>query len=123
MQRDFTYIDDIVQGVIRVADRIPPGNSDWDSEDPDPGTSRAPYRIYNIGNNQPVELMYLIEVLERCLGREAQKKMMPIQPGDVPTTFADVDDLIQDVGFRPQTPIEEGVRRFVDWYREYYESR
>ncbi|MBC8355051.1 MAG: NAD-dependent epimerase [Planctomycetes bacterium] len=120
MQRDFTYIDDIVEGVIRTADRVATANTAWSGVTPDPGTSSAPYRIYNIGNNQPVELMRLIEVLEQSLGCTAQKNMLPIQPGDVPATFADVDDLIRDVGFQPKTPIEEGVQRFVDWYRDYH---
>ena len=120
MQRDFTYIDDIVEGVIRTADRTPPGNPDWSGDHPDPGTSRGPYRIYNIGNHQPVELMHLIGELERCLGREARKNMLPMQPGDVPATFADVDDLVRDAGFRPATTIEEGIRKFVEWYRSYY---
>jgi UDP-glucuronate 4-epimerase len=121
MQRDFTYIDDIAEGVIRVADRVPAGNQQWSGDRPDPGTSRAPYRIYNIGNHQPVELMHLIAELERCLGRQAEKRFLPMQPGDVPATFADVDDLVRDVGFRPATPIEDGVREFVRWYREYYQ--
>jgi len=123
MQRDFTYIDDIVEGVIRVADRIPEPNSEWSSDQPDPGTSLAPYKLYNIGNNQPVELMHFIEVLEKCLGKTADKNMMPIQPGDVPATYANVDDLMEDVGFRPATTIEEGIAKFVDWYREYYGTR
>ncbi|MDZ4689381.1 MAG: NAD-dependent epimerase [Planctomycetaceae bacterium] len=120
MRRDFTYVDDIVEGVIRVADRTAAPNPRWSSEHPDPATSFAPYRVYNIGNNQPVELMRLIEVLEQCLGRTAVKKMLPMQPGDVPATYADVDDLIADVGFKPSTPIEAGVERFVRWYREYH---
>ena len=120
MRRDFTYIDDIVQGIVRVADRVPVGNPDWSGDHPDPATSRAPYRIYNIGNNQPVELMYLIETLERSLGITARKNFLPMQPGDVPATFADVDDLTRDVGFRPSTPIETGVERFVNWYRDYH---
>jgi UDP-glucuronate 4-epimerase len=119
MQRDFTYIDDIVEGVIRVADRPAEPSPTWSGLAPDPGTSSAPYQIYNIGNNNPVELMYLIDVLERELGCEAVKRFLPIQPGDVPATCADVDDLARDVGFVPATPIEEGVRRFVAWYREY----
>ena len=121
MRRDFTYIDDIVEGVVRVMDRVAEPNPAWSGASPDPGTSSAPYRIYNIGNNQPVELMHLIEVLERCLGRRAEKNMLPMQPGDVPATYADVDDLVRDVGFKPATPIEEGVARFVEWYRSYYE--
>jgi UDP-glucuronate 4-epimerase len=120
MRRDFTYIDDIVQGVIRVADHVPAGNPDWSGERPDPATSRAPYRVYNIGNNQPVELMHMIHTLEKTLGVEAVKNFLPMQPGDVPATCADVDDLMRDVGFRPSTPIEVGIRRFVDWYRDYH---
>ncbi|MDZ8050447.1 MAG: NAD-dependent epimerase [Aulosira sp. ZfuVER01] len=121
MRRDFTYIDDIVEGVIRVADNIPQANPNWSGDAPDPGTSKAPYKIYNIGNNQPVELMHLIEVLESCLGKQAEKKMLPIQLGDVPATYADVDDLVKDVGFKPSTSIEDGVERFVAWYRSYYQ--
>jgi UDP-glucuronate 4-epimerase len=120
MQRDFTYIDDIVEGVIRTSDHTAAPDPEWDSDKPDPATSKAPYRIYNIGNNNPVELMYLIETLERSLGRTAEKRMLDIQPGDVPATYADVDALVQDVGFAPKTPIETGVRNFVAWYREYY---
>lgn len=120
MRRDFTYVDDIVEGVIRVSDNIPTGNADWSSDSPDPATSAAPYRVYNIGNNQPVELMHLIEVLEGCLGKKAEKNFMEMQPGDVPATYADVDDLIRDVGFKPSTSIEDGVARFVDWYQSYH---
>ncbi len=120
MRRDFTYIDDIVQGVIRVADRVPTGNAAWSSEHPDPATSRAPYRIYNIGNNAPVELMHLIETIEQALGKQAVKNFLPLQPGDVLATYADVDDLTRDVGFKPSTPIEVGIGRFVDWYRSYH---
>lgn len=120
MRRDFTYIDDIVEGVVRVTDRVPAGNPDWSGDAPDPGTSRAPYRIYNIGNHHPVELLDLIAVLETALGRRAEKRLLPMQPGDVPATYADVDDLRRDAGFQPSTPIEEGVRRFVAWYREFY---
>lgn len=122
MRRDFTYVDDIVEGVIRVTDRIPEPNAEWSGDAPDPGTSRAPYKIYNIGNNQPVELMHLIEILEGALGKTADKQMLDIQPGDVPATYADVDDLIRDVGFKPSTPIEDGVQNFVDWYREYHNA-
>ncbi len=121
MRRDFTYIDDIVEGVVRTADCVPPGNPDWTGDAPDPATSRAKYRVYNIGNNQPVELMHLITTLESAIGREAEKNYLDMQPGDVTQTFADVDDLVQDVGFRPDTPIEEGIRRFVDWYCEYHD--
>ena len=120
MQRDFTYVDDIVEGVVRVMDRIPEGNPAWSGDHPDPGTSYAPYKIYNIGNNNPVELLSFIEVLEDCLGKKAEKNFLPLQAGDVPATYADVDDLMRDVGFQPSTPIEEGIRRFVAWYREYY---
>jgi UDP-glucuronate 4-epimerase len=120
MQRDFTYVDDIVEGVVRVMDRIPEGNPAWSGDHPDPGTSYAPYKIYNIGNNIPVELLHFIEVLEDSLGKKAEKNLLPLQAGDVPATYADVDDLMRDVGFQPSTPIEEGVRRFVAWYREYY---
>jgi len=120
MQRDFTYVDDIVTGVTRVVDKIPEPNPQWDAAKADPGTSSAPYRLYNIGNNNPVRLMKLIETLENALGRKAEMRMREMQPGDVPATFADVDDLARDVGFRPSTPIEVGVQRFVDWYRDYY---
>ena len=118
--RDFTYIDDVVEGVLRTADRIPQPNPDWSGATPDPARSSAPYRIYNIGNHSPVELMHFIEVLERALGREASKNFLPMQPGDVPATFADVDDLIADVGFAPATPLDQGIARFVKWYRSYY---
>lgn len=121
MRRDFTYIDDIIEGVVRVVDKIPEPNPEWSGDTPDPGSSKAPYKIYNIGNNQPVELSYFIEVLESCLGQSAKKNMLPIQPGDVPVNYADVDDLVRDVGFRPNTPIEVGVERFVTWYRSYYQ--
>ena len=120
MKRDFTYVDDIVEGVVRVSDAIASPNAEWSGDSPDPGTSRAPYRIYNIGNNSPVELMRMIEVLESCLGKTAVKNLMPLQPGDVPATYADVEDLVRDVGFAPATPIEVGVGRFVEWYREFY---
>ncbi len=120
MRRDFTYVDDVVEGVVRSLDRPARANPAWDGAAPEPASSRAPYRLYNIGNNQPVELMHLIEVLEQALGREAIKHFEPIQPGDVPATYADVDDLMRDVGFRPSTPIEVGVDRFVAWYRDYH---
>ena len=120
MKRDFTYIDDIVQGVVRVLDRVPKPNPSWDAAKADPATSSAPYSLYNIGNNHPVELLELIETLERHLGRQAQKNFVGMQPGDVPATYANVDDLSRDVGFRPSTPIDVGVKRFVDWYRQYY---
>jgi UDP-glucuronate 4-epimerase len=120
MRRDFTYIDDIVEGIVRVADRTAAPNQAWSGLKPDPGTSFAPYRIYNIGNNQPVELLYFIETIEKHLGKAAVKNLLPLQAGDVPATFADVDNLMADTGFKPATTIEEGVRRFVEWYREYY---
>jgi UDP-glucuronate 4-epimerase len=122
MQRDFTYIDDIVEGVVRVMERIPGPNPEWRGDRPDPSTSYAPYRLYNIGNNNPVELMHFIEVLEDCLGKKAVKNLLPIQAGDVPATYADVDDLIRDADFKPSTPIEEGIRKFVEWYRSYYKQ-
>jgi len=121
-RRDFTYIDDIVEGVIRTMDHTAQPNDAWDPADPDPGTSRAPYRLYNIGNQQPVELMRYIEVLEECLGKKAEKNLLPLQPGDVPDTYADTEDLAKDVGYQPSTPIEVGVKRFVEWYLEYYQS-
>jgi UDP-glucuronate 4-epimerase len=120
MKRDFTYIDDIVEGVVRVSDHLPQPNSEWSGAQPDPGTSKAPYKVYNIGNNNPEELLHFIEVLEHCLGKQAEKRLLPMQPGDVPETAADVDDLMRDVGFRPDTPITTGIARFVDWYRGYY---
>ena len=122
MRRDFTYIDDIVEGIFRVIDATAEPNPDWFSGQPDPGTSDAPYRVYNIGNNQPVELMHLIETLEDTLERTAEKNFMPMQPGDVPETYAEVDDLIEAVGFAPNTTIEEGIARFVEWYKEYYSN-
>lgn len=118
--RDFTYIDDIVEGVIRASDRIAEPNVDWQSSRPDPATSSAPFRIYNIGNNDPVPLELYVEALESCLGRKAEKELLPLQPGDVPATFADVSELVARVGYRPSTPVREGVARFVEWYREYY---
>ena len=120
MLRDFTYVDDIVEGVVRVTDRVATVNDAWTGAAPDPATSSAPYRLYNIGNNNPVQLLHLIEVLEEKLGRKAQKNMMPIQDGDVPATYANVDDLMRDVHFKPATSIEDGVERFVEWYRSYY---
>ncbi len=119
-RRDFTYIDDIVEGVIRVLDQPAKPNLDWSGDQPDPGSSKAPYRIYNIGNNQPVELMRYIEVLEECLGKKAEKNLLPLQEGDVPDTYANVEDLIRDTGYKPSTPIEIGIANFVEWYRDYY---
>ena len=120
MQRDFTYIDDIIEGVVRVMGRLPEPNPAWSGDSPDPGTSYARYRIYNIGNNNPVGLMEFIEVIEKALGREAKKEFLDLQLGDVPATYADVDDLMKDVGFKPSTSIEAGVERFVAWYKDYY---
>jgi UDP-glucuronate 4-epimerase len=120
MQRDFTYVDDIVEGVLRVADRPAQVSSEWTGAHPDPATSSAPYRLYNIGNHEPVELLRMIAILEDCLGRKAEKRLLPMQPGDVPATFADVDDLARDVSFQPATPLETGIARFVEWYRSYY---
>jgi UDP-glucuronate 4-epimerase len=120
MKRDFTYIDDIVEGIIRVTHNISAPATGWNGDNPDSATSYAPYRLYNIGNNNPVELMKFIEVLEDCLGRKAEKNLLPMQPGDVPETYADVDDLVNDVGFKPSTPIEEGIKKFVEWYQNYY---
>ena len=119
-RRDFTYIDDIVEGVIRVLDRIPEPNPQWSGDAPDSATSSAPYQLYNIGNNQPVELMRYIEVLEECLGRKAEKNLLPLQAGDVPDTFADVTDLVRNTGYKPDTSVETGVANFVDWYSAYY---
>ncbi|GAB6905480.1 Protein CapI [Desulfosarcina cetonica] len=120
MKRDFTYIDDIVEGVVRVMKSIPDPNPKWSGDAPDPGTSYARYKIYNIGNNQPVELMDFITAIENAIGKKAIKNFMDLQPGDVPATYADVDDLINDVGFKPATTIEEGIGKFVEWYKEYY---
>jgi len=118
--RDFTYIDDIVEGVLRTADKIAAPNPNWSGVTPDPATSAAPYRLYNIGNNNPVALMDFIATIEKALGREAKKVFLPLQPGDVAETYADVDDLVRDVGFKPATPLDEGIARFVSWYRSYY---
>lgn len=120
MKRDFTYVDDIVEGVVRVMEQPSSSNESWNGCNPDPGSSRAPYRIYNIGNNTPVELMRFIGLLEDCLNKKAHKNLLPAQPGEVLVTCADVDDLMRDTGFKPNTPIEVGIRRFVDWYRSYY---
>jgi UDP-glucuronate 4-epimerase len=119
-KRDFTFVADIAEGVVRASERTAQANPKWDSNAPDPASSNAPFRIYNIGNNAPVPLMRYIEVLEECLGRKATKNFLPLQLGDVPDTFADIDDLVRDVGYRPATSVEEGVRRFVAWFCEYY---
>lgn len=120
MERDFTYVDDVVEGLVRVVARAPAPDPGWSGASPDPGTSRAPYRIYNIGNDQPVQLLRYIEVIERCLGKVAKKNFLPLQPGDVPATRADVADLVRDFGYRPRTTVEEGVARFIEWYRAYH---
>jgi UDP-glucuronate 4-epimerase len=118
-RRDFTYVDDIVEGVIRILDRPAPSNPHWSSAQPDPGTSPAPWRVYNIGNNSPVELMDYIAAIEKALGKKAQVQYLPLQDGDVPNTYADVDDLVAHFNYKPSTPVEEGIARFVDWYRVY----
>ena len=120
MQRDFTYIDDIIEGVVRIMARLPEPNPAWNGDNPDPGTSYARYKIYNIGNNNPVELMEFIGVIEKVLGKKAKKEFLDLQPGDVPATYADIDDLIKDVGFKPETTIETGIKQFILWYNEYY---
>lgn len=120
MKRDFTYVGDIVEGIVRVADRPPQGNTAWQGDSPDPGSSYAPYKVYNIGNSSPVELMDYIGALEEALGMVAEKEMLPLQPGDVPATYADVSDLMRDTGYKPDTPVKEGVAKFVEWYNAYY---
>ncbi len=123
MERDFTYIDDIVEGVVRVIDKVPEGDYKWKGDSPDPATSYCPYRVYNIGNNKKERLLRYIQVLEDCIGKKADKNFMPMQPGDVPATYADVDDLVSDFGYKPDTSIEEGIREFVTWYKEYFNIR
>ncbi len=120
MERDFTYIDDIVEGVVRVSKKLPEPNPNWTGDAPDPATSYTPYKVYNIGNNEPVKLLNMIEILEKALGKKAVMNLLPMQPGDVPATFANVSDLIQDVGFKPATTIEDGINRFVEWYKSYF---
>jgi UDP-glucuronate 4-epimerase len=120
-RRDFTYVDDIVEGVVRVLDRVPTADPAWEGTHPDAASSNAPYRLYNIGSNNPVELLRYIEILEKCLGKKAVRNMLPLQAGDVPDTYADVTELIRDVGYRPTTTIEKGISAFVSWYREYYQ--
>lgn len=120
-RRDFTYIDDIVEGVIRTLDKVASPNPDWDSTQPDSATSKAPFRLYNIGSNNPVELLRYIEIIEECLGKKAEKNLLPLQPGDVPDTYADVGALIKDTGYSPSTSVEEGIKNFTDWYRDYYQ--
>jgi UDP-glucuronate 4-epimerase len=119
-RRDFTYIDDIVEGVVRTLDNVATENANWSGENPDPSTSKAPYKIYNIGSNNPVELLRYIEVLEEALGKKAEKNLLPMQPGDVPDTYADVDALVADFDYKPQTTIEDGIVNFVDWYKSFY---
>ena len=123
MKRDFTYIDDIVEGVIRVMGRLPEPNPKWSGDAPDPATSYATYKLYNIGNNNPVKLMEFIAVIEKALGKKAKKEFLDLQPGDVPATYANIDDLIKDVGFKPETPIETGIERFIAWYKDYYSHK
>jgi UDP-glucuronate 4-epimerase len=118
--RDFTYIDDVVEALLRIVDRLPEPNSNWSGDSPDPSTSSAPYRLYNIGNHSPIQLMDFIRLIETALGREAKKNFLPLQPGDIPTTYADVTNLAADIGFEPSTPISEGLDKFVTWYRSYY---
>jgi UDP-glucuronate 4-epimerase len=119
-RRDFTYIDDIVEGIVRVLDRPAPPNPQWDGNSPDPGTSRAPWRVYNIGNNKPVQLTDYIAAIEKALGKKAKMEFLPLQAGDVPDTFANVDDLVEQFGYRPSTSIEDGIGRFISWYRDYF---
>ncbi|MBR0704325.1 NAD-dependent epimerase [Bradyrhizobium diazoefficiens] len=120
MRRDFTFVEDVSEAIARLVDRPPQGNPDWSGDRPDPSSSRAPWKIYNIGNNNPEDLMYVVSVLEKEFGRTTTKEMLPMQPGDVPATYADVDDLARDIGFRPATRIEDGIMRFANWYREYH---
>ena len=120
MKRDFTYVDDIVEGIVRVIDNPPAGNTDWDGKNPDPSFSKAPYKVYNIGNSSPVKLLDFIEAIEESIGKKAEKNMLPIQPGDVPATWADTTDLEKSLGYKPDTPIKTGVKRFVDWYKNFY---
>jgi UDP-glucuronate 4-epimerase len=120
MRRDFTYVDDVTEAIARLIDRPPQGNPNWSGDKPDPASSAAPWKIYNIGNNNPEELMHVVSLLEKEFGRTALKEMLPMQPGDVPATYADVEDLMRDVGFRPATKIEDGIARFAKWYRDYH---
>ena len=120
MRRDFTYVDDVVESVVRLIDRPAAADPSWSGERPDPSRSAAPWRVYNIGNNEPVDVPHVVDLLEQALGRSAKREMFPMQAGDVPATYADVDDLMRDVGFRPSTPIADGIARFVSWYRAYH---
>jgi UDP-glucuronate 4-epimerase len=120
MRRDFTYIDDVVESVVRLVERVSQPNPNWSSDAPDPGSSRAPWRVYNIGNNEPIELLEVVRLLEQTIGKKAKRELLPMQPGDVPATFANVDDLMRDVGFRPTTTVGNGIAKFVEWYRSYH---
>ena len=122
MRRDFTYVDDVVEAVVRLVEHVPTGNPQWSGETPDPGSSIAPWRVYNIGNNKPVELLEVVRLLEDAIGMKAKRELAPMQPGDVPATYADVDDLMREVGFKPATPIKDGIERFIKWYRDYYRA-
>jgi len=122
MRRDFTYVDDVVEAVVRLVEHVPTGNPQWSGEAPDPGSSVAPWRVYNIGNNNPVELLEVVRLLEDAIGMKAKRELAPMQPGDVPATYADVDDLIREVGFKPATPIKDGIERFIKWYRDYHRA-
>ena len=120
MRRDFTYIDDVAEAVVRLVDHAPTANPNWKGEKPDPGSSAAPWRVYNIGNNNPVELLEVVRLMEEAIGIKAKRELLPMQPGDVPATYADVDDLMREVDFRPSTPIGEGIQRFIAWFRDYH---
>ena len=120
MRRDFTFVDDVVESVVRLVDRVPQANPSWSGDSPDPGSSSAPWRVYNIGNNQPVELLEVVRLLEEVIGKKAKRELLPMQPGDVPATYAEVDDLMRDVDFKPSTPIAAGIARFIEWYRSYH---
>jgi len=120
MLRDFTYVDDIVEGVTRVIDNPAQPSPDWSGKNPDPSTSSAPYKVYNIGNNNPVKLMDFIQAIESALGKEIEKQMLPLQAGDVPSTYANVDDLVKNLGYKPNTPVQQGIDNFVAWYREFF---
>jgi UDP-glucuronate 4-epimerase len=120
MRRDFTFVEDVSEAIVRLMDSPPQGNPNWSGDEPDPASSAAPWKIYNIGNNNPEDLMHVVSLLEKEFGRSATKEMLPMQPGDVPATYADVEDLVRDIGFRPTTTVEDGIRRFAEWYREYH---
>jgi UDP-glucuronate 4-epimerase len=122
MRRDFTYVDDVAEAVVRLVERPPAGEAGWSGDRPDPATSRAPWRVYNIGNHTPVEVTEVVRLIEQALGKKAVRELLPMQPGDVPETCADVEDLRRDAGFAPDTPIADGIRRFVDWFRAYHAS-